>query len=96
MNLDFETYIDALKVSKRGPNAIVQYNPQDIFINACNHDILALWGENVDFHYVINKTATVKYVCSYMLKGEKGIGEKLKRLAIECQNDAIQTQLNKI
>ena len=31
-----------------------------------------------------------------MTKGEKGKGETLKRVAKECQNDAIQTQMNKI
>ena len=27
---------------------------------------------------------TVKYVCSYMTKGEKGMGKTLKRVAKEC------------
>ena len=40
--------------------------------------------------------ATVKYVCSYMTKGEKGMGETLRRMTKECQNDAIQTQMNTI
>ena len=30
-----------------------------------------------------------------MTKGEKGMGETLKRVA-ECQNDTIRTQMNKI
>ena len=42
INLDVETYIDALKISKRDPNVILQQNPQDAFINACNCDILSL------------------------------------------------------
>ena len=50
----------------------------------------------MDHQYVINEIATVKYVCSYMTKGEKGKGETLKRMAKECQNDNIQTQMNKI
>ena len=31
-----------------------------------------------------------------MTKGEKGMGETLKRVAKECHNDDIQTQMNKI
>ena len=31
-----------------------------------------------------------------MTKGEKGMGETPKRVAKECQNDAIRTQMNKI
>ena len=79
INLDVETYMDALKISQRGPNVILKQNPQDVFINACNHDILSLWRGNVDVQYVIHEVAAVKYVCSYMTKGEKGMGETLKR-----------------
>ena len=96
INLDVETYMDALKISKRGPNVILQRNPQDVMINACNPDIISLWRGNIDLQYVINEIVTVKYVCSYMTKGEKGMGETLKRVAKECRNDAICTQMNKI
>ena len=55
-----------------------------------------LWRVNDDLQYVINEIATVKYVCSYMTKGKKGMGETLKRVAKESQNDVIQTQMSKI
>ena len=84
INLDIETYMDALHISQRGPNEIFKRNPQDVFINACYNDILSLWRGNVDLQYVINERATVKYVCSYMTKGQKGMGETLKRVAKEC------------
>ena len=79
-----------------GPNVILHQNPQDVLINACNHHILSLWGGNVELQYLINEIATVKYVCSYLTKGEKGMGETLIGVAKECQNDAICTQMNKI
>ena len=78
-----ETYMDALKFSERGLNVILKQNPQDVFINACNHDILSLWRGN-GLQYVINDFAIVKYVCSYMTKGAKGMGETLKRVANVC------------
>ena len=96
INFHVDTYMEALQISHRGPNIILKQNPQDVFINACNQDILSLWRGYVDLQYVINEIATVKYVCSYMTKGEKGRGETLKRVAKECQNDAIRTQINKI
>ena len=88
--------MEALQVSQRGPNILFKWNPQDVFISACNQDILSLWRGNVDLQYVINEIGTVKYVCSYMTKGEKGMVETVKRVAKECQNDAIRTQMNKI
>ena len=63
--------MDALKISQTGPNVILKQNPQDVFINAYNHDILYLWRGNVNLQYVINEIATVKYVCSYMKKVKK-------------------------
>ena len=96
INLDIETYMDALQISQRGPNVILKRNPQDVFINACNRDIFSLWKGNVDLQYVINEIATGKYVCSYMTKGEKGMGERLERVAKEHQNKTIRTQMNRI
>ena len=96
IDLNVDTYMEALQISHKGPNIILKWNPQDVFINACNQDILSLWRGNVDLQYIINEIATVKYVCSYMTKDEKGMGETLKRVAKECQNDTIRTQINKI
>ena len=96
INLHVDTYMEALQISHRGPNIILKQNPQDVFINACNQDILSLWRGNTDLQYVINEIATVKYVCSNMTKSEKGMGKTLKRVAKECQNDTIRTQMNKI
>ena len=58
INLHVDTYMEALQISHRGPN-ILKQNPQDVFINACNQDILSLWRGNVDLQYVINEIATV-------------------------------------
>ena len=96
INVDIVTYIDALKISKKGQMSFCSKTHKIFFINACDHDILSLWGGNVDIQYVINEIAIVKYVCNYMTKGKKGMGETLKRVAKECRNDSIQTHMNKI
>ena len=90
------TYSDSLKITPKGPTVILQRNPCDANINSCNIDILNLWGANVDLQYVVNEVATVMYVCSYMTKGEKAMGETLKRVAKECMHDDMRTQMNKI
>ena len=40
--------MDALNISQKGPNVIWKRNVQDIFINACNLEVLHLWGGNID------------------------------------------------
>ena len=75
--------------TKRSQNNPATENPCDIFINPCNQDILHLWRGNTDLQYVEDEYSTIMYVCSYMMKSEKAMGEALKRVAKECQNDDI-------
>ena len=94
--LQVDIYMDVLKIFQKGPNVILKRNIQDVFINACNLEVLHLWGGNTDLQYVLTEIATVMHVCSYMTKGEKAMGEMLKRVTKECYNDDIHTQMNKI
>ena len=55
-----------------------------------------MWGGNIDLQLVINENPTVMYVCDYMIKGEKAMGETLKRVAQECKHENIHTQMKKI
>ena len=80
----------------KGQNIILKCDVKDIFINACNRDILALWQGNIDLQCVVDEYSTVMYVCSYLNKGEKALGETLKRVANECRNDDLWTQMKKI
>ena len=59
-------------------------------------DVLHFWRGNIDLQYVEDNYSTTMYVYSYMIKSEKAMGEALKRVAKECQNDDIWTQMNKI
>ena len=49
----------------------------------------------MDLQLVIDEVTAVMYVCSYMTKAEKAMGETLKRAAKECRDDDIQTQMKK-
>ena len=67
-----------------------------MYTNGYNHDILKLWGANIDFQFVLDEYSTIIYVCSYMMKSEKAMGEVLKSVAKECHSDPIEQQLKKI
>ena len=56
-----------------------------MFLNPCNQDIFHLWRGNIDLQYVEDEYSTIVYVCSYMMKSEKAMGEALKRVGKECQ-----------
>ena len=53
------------------------------------------FGGGMDLQPVVDDIGPVMYVCSYMTKCEKFIGETLKRVSKECKNDDIHTQMNK-
>ena len=91
-----EAYMSALSISSKGFNIILKCDPCDIYINPSNRYILCLWRGNTDLQYVINEVATVMYVCNYMTKEEKAMGETLKKVVKECKDDNIRTQMNKI
>ena len=78
VQIDLDEYIHSLQISQRGTNIILKCNVQDLFLNACNIDILALWRGNMDLQLVIDEMAAIIYICSYMTKGEKAMGETLK------------------
>ena len=85
--------MSALSVSSKGFNIVLKCDPCDIYINPSNRNILQLWCGNTDLQYVIDEVATVMYMCNYMTKGEKAIGETLKRVAKQCKDDDIRTQM---
>ena len=71
-------------------------NPCDIFTNGCNHQLLSLWGANIDFQFVLDEYSIIMYVCDYIVKSEKAMGDILKRVSKECRSEPIATQLKKI
>ena len=85
IGVDLDHYTKALQMSMTRTTLILKHNIQDAFINGVNIDILNLWGGNMDLQMVINDVAVVMYVCSYMMKGKKAMGETLKRVAKELQ-----------
>ena len=88
-----DTFVEALKLTHRGQSIILKRNPSDVYTNGCNHDILHLWGTNIDFQYVLDEYSTVMYVC--LMKSEKVMGEVLKSVAHDCRHEPIEQQLKK-
>ena len=91
-----DIYAEALKIAKTGTKIILRRNPADMHTNACNLDLLHMWNANMDFQYIVDEYSTIMYICSYMMKSEKEMGELLKRVGKETQNKTVQEQMNKI
>ena len=91
-----EDYIESLKIASRGKTVILKRNPSDVFTNGCNLNILKLWRVNIDFQFVVDEHSTIMYICGYMIKSEKALGQQLKLIAKEYQSEDIAKQLKKI
>ena len=50
----------------------------------------------MDLQPVVDEVGAVMYVCSYVTKGEKAMGEKLRHVAKECKGEDIWTPMKKI
>ena len=57
-----DEYMNALGVSKQGTTIVLKHNPRDMFLNACNIDILAVWGGNMDLQPVVDEVGAVIYI----------------------------------
>ena len=86
-----EDYIKCLKVTCRGRTVILKQNPYDIYTIGCNQQLVSLWGANNGFQFVLDEYSTIMYVCGYMMKSEKAMGEVLKRVSKECRSEPTAT-----
>ena len=50
----------------------------------------------MDIQYIVDAISAVMYVCSYMMKAEKGMGDLLKRVCKEVHSAEIKTQLKAV
>ena len=91
-----DEYVRALSICRKGRNIILKRDPADCFTNGCNHEILRLWNANIDFQYVFDEVTCIIYISSYMMKGERALGEVLKNVARECMSDPVEEKLKKI
>ena len=91
-----EIYTAALKIARKGTTIILQRNPSDMHTNACNLQFLHMWNANIDLQFIVDEYSTIMYVCSYMMKSEKEMGELLQRVAKETQNDSVKHQMKRI
>lgn len=89
-------YKDAVKLCRTGRKVVLAREPGDACVNAYNPGMLRYWGANVDLQYVLDEHSTVMYICSYMMKSEKEMGEVLKAVSRECRTEPIKSQLKKI
>ncbi|XP_041461886.1 uncharacterized protein LOC121413199 isoform X1 [Lytechinus variegatus] len=66
-------------------SVIIQREPQDVWVNQYNPQLLRAWNANMDLQYVTNAYACVAYIVSYMSKAEREMGMLLSHTLSEME-----------
>ncbi|XP_071788473.1 uncharacterized protein [Asterias amurensis] len=80
---DFEKANDLLT---QKVNFVLKREPQDVWVNQYNPDLLRCWNANMDIQFISDVYACVTYVVSYMSKAEHEMGVLLKHAQSEAES----------
>ena len=93
LNVDYEEYEEALKITKKGKILILKRRINERFTNNYNPEMLFAWDANMDLQIAIDPYAIITYVVSYMNKDET---QMTKVLTEALKSDAKQNAQEKL
>ena len=96
LHISEETYVSVLQKTTARSKIIPARDTKDMRVNQYNSEILEMWKANMDIQFVENAMVAVMYVCSYMMKSEKGMGELLRAVGKEVSSLSVKEQLTKV
>ena len=91
-----EKYTEILLESDPSRKVILQREPQDLFVNNYNPNILSLWKANMDLQYCVDTIKCINYLMSYVTKCEKGMSEMMMRVKEDFKDRSMQEQMKEI
>ena len=82
-----ERYLNALSASIQGTASVfLKRKVKDIFVNAYNKKIMAIFQANHDLQICIDQYSCAQYICGYLTKNEAGLSKLLKAVNEETTN----------
>lgn len=85
LDMDFETYIQAVRSSLSSTKVFLQRSPSETRINSYNTILLKCWEANMDIQFVLDPYACVSYIVSYISKGQRGLSNLLYQACKEAK-----------
>lgn len=77
-----EVYINAIRSSIKDTQVFLKRETNDIRINGYNPGILHAWEANHDIQFVTDAYACAMYIVSYISKGQRGMSDLLRKVAV--------------
>lgn len=98
LNLDLETYIQAIRSSLKQNRVFLKRSPNEVRINAYNPILLKCWQANMDIQFILDPYACAVYIVSYISKGQRGMSNLLRHACEEARtsNSYIRQQVRRI
>lgn len=98
LNLDLETYIQAIRSSLKQNRVFLKRSPNEVRINAYNPILLKCWQANMDIQFILDPYACAVYIVSYISKGQRGMSNLLRHACEEARtsNSDIRQQVRRI
>ena len=69
---DYELYLNALSLSKKGYSIILERDIDEIFVNPYNPDWILAWNGNMDLQICLDFYAVITYITEYFMKDDTG------------------------
>ena len=95
-SLSEEKYMDALRCSDSSRSVILQREPEDMFVNNYNPNILSLWKANMDVQFCVDTYQCINYLLNYVVKTEKGMSELMVRVKENYKDKSVREQMNEM
>lgn len=98
LNLDLETYIQAIRSSLKQNRVFLKRSPNEVRINAYNPILLKCWQANMDIQFILDPYACAVYIVSYISKGQRGMSNLLRHACEKARtsNSDIRQQVRRI
>lgn len=75
-----QSYIDAIRTGVHKPTVMLQRKHWEMYVNAYGRHMSELWAANTDLQFILEPYACVQYLCTYVVKSDKGVCELMDRL----------------
>ena len=85
-NIDYDSYILAIRSSLKCPCTFIKRQPSDIRVNNYNVHCLQAWRANMDIQYILDVYACASYITSYVAKSARGMTELLRTACEEAKH----------
>ena len=98
VQLDYDTYILAIRSSLKTATTFIRRSPSEIRVNNYNPACLQAWRANQDIQFILDVYACASYITSYVAKGARGMSDLLRKACEETRlgNSTLKQQVRLI